>query len=85
MAICLNRGYKQAVIGACGTAQAPVEHLGDLQPAQIMAALGVLISWMPDGQEFPLPPADFFDHRKRLSNGTGWDRRAAQPRKTVLN
>ncbi len=85
MAICLNHGYKQAVIGACGTAQAPVEHLGDLQPSQIMAALGVLISWMPDGQELPLPPANFFDRRKEVSNGIGQDPRPARPRKPVLN
>ena len=85
MAMCLNRGYKQAVIGACGTAQAPVEHLGDLQPAQIMAALGVVISWMPDGQEFPLPQAGMFERRNIVSSGTGRSRRPARPRKPVLN
>ncbi len=85
MAMCLNRGYKQAVIGACGTAQAPVEHLGDLQPSQIIAALGVVISWMPDGQAFPLPQADLFDRRDGVGNGTERATRPARPRKPVLN
>ncbi len=85
MAMCLNRGYKQAVIGACGTAQAPVEHLGDLQPSQIIAALGVVISWMPDGQEFPLPQADLFDRRNGIINETMGSKRPARHRKPVLN
>ena len=63
MIMCLNQGYTRAVIGACGTAQAPVAHLGDLQPSQIMAALGVVMTWMPDGQEIPLPQAELFARR----------------------
>ncbi|MDJ0723175.1 MAG: hypothetical protein QNJ04_16170 [Desulfobacterales bacterium] len=63
MSMCLNRGYLRAVVSACATAQAPVANLGDLQPAQIMAALGVVMSWMSNGQEIPLPQAELFDRR----------------------
>lgn len=84
MTMCLNRGYMQAVISACATAQAPVAHLGDLQPAQIMAALGVVMSWMPNGQEIPLPQAEMFS---RTDDACGWPSRnanPARPRKPVV-
>lgn len=76
MTMCLNRGYIQTVIDACGTAQAPVAHLGDLQPAQILAALGVVMSWMPNGQEIPLPQAQLFS---RQNNSCDWPARDIQP------
>jgi hypothetical protein len=76
MTMCLNRGHLQAVIGACGTAQAPVAHLGDLQPAQIVAALGVVMSWMPDGQEIPLPQAHLFSRRAAQC---AWPTRRTRP------
>lgn len=76
MTMCLNRGYLPAVINACGTAQAPVAHLGDLQPVQIMAALGVVMSWMPNCQEIPLPQADLFRRRDDAGN---WPSRNALP------
>jgi hypothetical protein len=76
MTLCLNRGHMQAVISACATAQAPVAHLGDLQPAQIVAALGVVMSWMPDGHEIPLPQAELFGRR---DDACGWPSRHTVP------
>ncbi len=64
ISMCLNRGYPQAVTSACATAQAPVANLGDLQPVDILAALGVVMSWMSNGQEIPLPQAELFDRRR---------------------
>ncbi|MDX1269801.1 MAG: hypothetical protein R3311_20685, partial [Oceanisphaera sp.] len=84
MTVCLNRGYMQIVISACATAQAPVAHLGDLQPAQILSALGVVISWLPGGQEFPLPNIEMFS---RIKETGGWPSRitdVARPHKTVV-
>ncbi len=72
MTVCLNRGWVQTVISACATAQAPVAHLGDLQPAQIVSALGVVISWMPNGQEIPLPKPEMFS---RIPDTRGWPSR----------
>ncbi|MBL0713598.1 MAG: hypothetical protein JJV98_07830 [Desulfosarcina sp.] len=83
MTMCLNRGYTQTVIGACSTAQAPVAHLGDLQPARIMAALGVVMSWMPASQEIPLPQTGLF---KRHEASQAWPSQTAahtRPRKPV--
>lgn len=76
MAMCLNRGHLQTVISACGTAQAPVAHLGNLQPAQIMAALGVVMSWMPEGREIPLPQPQLFGRRDGADR---WPSRKAHP------
>ncbi len=76
MSMCLNRGCTQAVITACGTAQAPVAHLGDLSPHHIVGALGVVMSWMPDGQGIPLPPLELF---QRVDGGQKWPSREAPP------
>ncbi len=84
MSMCLNRGCQPAVVSACATAQAPVANLGDLQPAQIVAALGVVMSWMTNGQEIPLPQAKLFE---RLSETREWPSRRispAQSRKTKV-
>ncbi len=75
MTMCLNRGYQRAVMSACATAQAPVANLGDLQPVQIMAALGVVMSWMSIGQEIPLPQAELFDRREACE----WPSRQTSP------
>lgn len=80
MAMCLNRGCRTAVISACSSAQAPVAHLGDLQPAQIMAALGVVMSWMPNGQEIPLPQASLFSCR---DNACDWPSRSTPTPRNV--
>lgn len=78
MTVCLNCGYVQAVISACATAQAPVAHLGDLQPAQIVSALGVVISWLPNGQAIPLPQPEMFN---RIPETCSWpSRRTGAPR-----
>lgn len=84
MSMCLNRGCTQTVISACATAQAPVAHLGDLQPAQIVAALGVLMSWMPNGPEIPLPQPEMFN---RTDDACGWPSRnadATRPCKPIV-
>ena len=72
MSMCLNRGYTQAVIAACGTAQAPVAHLGDLSPARIVGALGVVMSWMPGDQGIPLPQVELF---RRADDKPNWPSR----------
>ena len=72
MSMCLNRGYAQAVIAACGTAQAPVAHLGDLTPARIVGALGVVMSWMPGGQTIALPQIELFQQAHKTH---GWPSR----------
>ena len=72
MSMCLNRGYTQAVIAACGTAQAPVAHLGDLSPARIVGALGVVMSWMPGDQDIPLPQVELF---RRADDKPNWPSR----------
>ncbi len=84
MTMCLNYGYTQTVISACATAQAPVAHLGDLQPAQIVSALGVVMAWMPNGQQMPLPQPELFS---RMDDACGWPTRNAettQPCKPVV-
>ncbi|MDJ0667964.1 MAG: hypothetical protein QNJ61_11820 [Desulfobacterales bacterium] len=76
MRMCLNRGYTQAVIAACGTAQAPVAHLGDLLPARIVGALGVVMSWMPGDQDIPLPQVELFG---RADGEHAWPSRESHP------
>lgn len=76
MSICLNRGYTQAVVAACGTAQAPVAHLGDLSPARIVGALGVVMSWMPGDQDIPLPQVELF---QRADDKRNWPSRESHP------
>ena len=63
-------------MSACATAQAPVANLGDLQPAQILSALGVVMSWMSNGQEMPLPQAELFDRRP---DACDWPSRGSTP------
>lgn len=85
MIMCLNRGYLPAVVSACGTAQAPVTHLGELQPAQIVAALGVVMSWMPNGQEIPLPRAELFARRNVACEWPSRRSIPSQPCKPVIS
>ncbi len=84
MSMCLNRGYQPAVVSACATAQAPVANLGDLQPAQIVAALGVVMSWMTNGQEIPLPQAQLFERLSGAREGPSRRMSPAPPRKTKV-
>jgi hypothetical protein len=85
MSMCLNRGHSRAVTNACATAQAPVANLGDLQPAQILAALGVVMSWMANGQEIPLPQAKLFDCRPDACEWPSRRTSPARPRESKVN